>query len=148
MEAGGGQRAPVYIRARLSALVTESAGENDTPREKSIYLGGRNMPKATLAGVEIEVDEDGFIQEPERWTREMAEDIAKEESSTHPMSDEAWRLVDYIRNYFLDFEVAPPVRMVCKKTGFDLKKVYELFPKGPAAGTCKVAGLPKPTGCV
>ena len=77
MEAGGdSQRAPVYIGARLSALITESARENDTPREKSIYLGGRNMPKVTLAGVEIEIDEDGFIQEPERWSREMAEDIA------------------------------------------------------------------------
>ena len=64
------------------------------------------------------------------------------------MSDDAWKLVDYIRNYFLDFEVAPPIRMLCKKNGFDLKKVYEMFPKGPAAGACKVAGLPKPTGCV
>jgi tRNA 2-thiouridine synthesizing protein E len=38
--------------------------------------------------------------------------------------------------------------MVVKKTGIDLKQIYELFPGGPAKGACKVAGLPKPTGCV
>ena len=106
------------------------------------------MPKATLAGMEVEIDEDGFIQEPEKWSKDMAEDLAQEESSAVPMETDHWTLVQYIRDYYLKFEVAPPVRMLCKKTGFDLKKLYELFPKGPAAGACKVAGLPKPTGCV
>ncbi len=106
------------------------------------------MPKATLAGMEIETDEDGFIQEPERWSEAVAEDLAKEESSTSPMGEDHWKLVNYIRDYYLKFEVAPPIRMLCKKTGFDLKYVYQMFPKGPAAGACKVAGLPKPTGCV
>jgi len=106
------------------------------------------VPKATLAGMEVEIDEDGFLQEPEKWSNEMAEDLAKDESSVVPMTEDHWKLVNYIRDYYIKFEVAPPVRMVCKKNGFDLKKVYDLFPKGPAAGTCKVAGLPKPTGCV
>jgi tRNA 2-thiouridine synthesizing protein E len=105
------------------------------------------MAKATLAGMEIEIDEDGFIQEPEKWSEAVAEDLAKTEDA-YPMSEEHWKLVNYIRQYYLDFEVAPPIRMLCKKTGFDLKKVYELFPGGPAKGACKVAGLPKPTGCV
>lgn len=106
------------------------------------------MPKATLAGVEFEIDEDGFIQEPEKWSEAVAEDLAKDESSITPMPADQWRLVNYIRDYYLQFGVAPPVRMLCKKNDFDLKYVYEMFPKGPAAGACKVAGLPKPTGCV
>ena len=106
------------------------------------------MPKQTLAGREFEVDEDGFIQEPEHWNEAVAEDLAKEESSVAPMGPDHWRLVNYIRDYYLQYEVAPPVRMLCKKNSFDLKYVYEMFPKGPAAGACKVAGLPKPTGCV
>jgi len=106
------------------------------------------MAKKMLAGTEIEVEEDGFIQEPGKWSPAVAEDIAKEEASVHPMTEDHWTLVNYIRDYYLQFEVAPPIRMVCKKTGVDLKKLYDLFPKGPAAGTCKVAGLPKPTGCV
>ena len=105
------------------------------------------MPKVILGGKELEIDEDGFIQEPEKWDKAVAEDIARTEEA-YPMSDDHWKLVNYLRNYFLEFEIAPPVRMVIKQTGFDLKTIYNLFPGGPAKGACKVAGLPKPTGCV
>jgi tRNA 2-thiouridine synthesizing protein E len=40
------------------------------------------------------------------------------------------------------------IRKLCKETGFTLQQIYELFPSGPAKGACKLAGLPKPTGCV
>ena len=105
------------------------------------------MPKATFGGLELDIDEDGFIQEPEKWSTGVAEDLAKTEE-VESMGDDHWNLVNYIRDYYLQFGVAPPVRMLCKKTGFDLKYIYELFPGGPAKGACKVAGLPKPTGCV
>jgi tRNA 2-thiouridine synthesizing protein E len=105
------------------------------------------MPKAVFGGMEMEIDEDGFIQEPEKWSAAVAEDLAKTEE-VEKMGDDHWNLVNYIRDYYLQFGVAPPIRMLCKKTGFDLKYIYELFPGGPAKGACKVAGLPKPTGCV
>ena len=53
-----------------------------------------------------------------------------------------------IWDYYVKYGIAPPVRMLTKQTNLDLKYIYKLFPKGPAAGACKVAGLPKPTGCV
>jgi len=105
------------------------------------------MAKAQLGGKEIEVDEDGFIQEPEKWDDAVAEDLAKTENAS-PMGEEHWKLVRYLRDYYLKYEIAPPVRMLTKQTGLDLKKIYQLFPGGPAKGACKVAGLPKPTGCV
>jgi len=105
------------------------------------------MAKALLGGMEIEIDEDGFIQEPDKWNREVAEDLAKTENA-FPMGDEHWKLVNYLRDYYIKFGIAPPIRMVVKQTGIDLKKIYVLFPDGPAKGACKVAGLPKPTGCV
>lgn len=105
------------------------------------------MAKKTIGGMEIEVDEDGFIQEPDKWNKAIAEDSAQDEA-TLPMSEDAWKLVDFLRNYYLEYEIAPPIRVLCKKTGFKLKYIYEMFPKGPAAGACKIAGLPKPTGCV
>ena len=105
------------------------------------------MAKATLGGMEIEIDEDGFIQEPDKWNKEVAEDVAKTENVS-PMSEEHWKVVNYLRDYFLKFGIAPPIRMLCKQTGNDLKRIYQLFPSGPAKGACKVAGLPKPTGCV
>ena len=105
------------------------------------------MPKATLGGQEIEVDEDGFLQEPEKWNKAVAEDLAKTEEA-YPMSDDHWKVVNYIRNYYLEFDIAPPIRMLIKQTGFDLKYIYQLFSGGRAKGACKIAGLPKPTGCV
>jgi tRNA 2-thiouridine synthesizing protein E len=105
------------------------------------------MAKAMLGGIEIEVDEDGFIQEPDKWNQAVAEDLAKTENAS-PMSEDHWKLVNYLRDYYLKFEIAPPVRMVVKQTGINLKEIYKLFPGGPAKGACKVAGLPKPTGCV
>ena len=105
------------------------------------------MPKAMLGGQEIEVDEDGFIQEPEKWNEKVAEDLAKTEEA-YPMSEDSWKLVNYLRNYFIEYDIAPPIRKLTRETGLDLKHVYELFPGGPAKGACKVAGLPKPTGCV
>ena len=105
------------------------------------------MAKAVLGGMEIEIDEDGFIQEPDKWSKDVAEDLAKTENAS-PMGEEHWKLVNYLRDYFIKFGIAPPIRMVVKQTGLDLKKIYLLFPGGPAKGACKVAGLPKPTGCV
>ena len=105
------------------------------------------MPKAVLAGIEIELDEEGFIQEPDKWTRALAEELAKIENA-YPMNEKHWKIVDYLRDYYLKYGVAPPIRMVVKKTGIALKQIYELFPSGPARGACKVAGLPKPTGCL
>lgn len=105
------------------------------------------MAKSVLGGIEIEIDEDGFIQEPEKWNQAIAEDLAKLEQA-YPMTEEHWKVVNYLRDYYLKYEIAPPIRMLVKQTGFDLKKIYELFPSGPAKGACKIAGLPKPTGCV
>ena len=105
------------------------------------------MPTFSQGNVSIEVDEDGFMQEPDKWNEEVAAALAGTEG-VDSLTDEHWKLVNYLRNYFLQFGVAPMIRKLCKETGFELKKVYELFPSGPAKGACKVAGLPKPTGCV
>ena len=105
------------------------------------------MPRFQHDGVDIEVDEDGFMQEPDKWDETIAKALATTEGVAD-LSEEHWKLVRYLREYYLKFEIAPMIRKLCKETGFPLKKVYELFPSGPAKGACKVAGLAKPTGCV
>jgi tRNA 2-thiouridine synthesizing protein E len=105
------------------------------------------MALIKLGGIEVEVDEDGFIQEPDKWNEAVAEDLAKTEEA-YPMNEDAWKLVRYLRKYYLDFGIAPPIRMLTKQNNMDIKYIYKLFPGGPAKGACKVAGLPKPTGCV
>jgi tRNA 2-thiouridine synthesizing protein E len=105
------------------------------------------MPVFEFEGQEIEVDEDGFIQNPDVWNDDIALALAKTEG-VDALTDDHWKLVRYLRDYYLQFGIAPMIRKLCKATGFSLKQVYELFPSGPAKGACKVAGLPKPTGCV
>jgi len=105
------------------------------------------MPTFTHGEVSIEVDEDGFMQQPEEWNVTIAKALATTEG-VDDLTEEHWKLVNYLRDYYLKFGIAPMIRKLCKETGFPLKKVYELFPSGPAKGACKVAGLAKPTGCV
>ena len=105
------------------------------------------MPEIDLGGTMIEVDEDGFIQDPDLWSEALAAAIAKTEE-VDDLTEEHWVVVNYLREYYKQFGIAPMIRKLCKQTGFDLKYIYELFPSGPAKGACKIAGLPKPTGCV
>ncbi|MCF8010403.1 MAG: TusE/DsrC/DsvC family sulfur relay protein [Clostridiales bacterium] len=105
------------------------------------------MPNMDVNGTPVEVDEDGFILHPEQWNEEVANAFAREEGISE-ITEEHWKVINYLRDYYYQFEVAPMIRKLCKETGFNLKKIYALFPSGPAKGACKLAGLPKPTGCV
>jgi len=100
-----------------------------------------------LGGKQLEIDEDGFIQDPDQWDEAVAAALAKTEG-VDQMGENHWKVVNYLRHYYLQFQVAPMIRKLCKESGFKLNEIYELFPSGPAKGACKVAGLPKPTGCV
>lgn len=105
------------------------------------------MPEFDLTHLEVEVDEDGFIIEPECWNEDVARAFAVAEG-IEELIDEHWRVINYLRDYYQQFQVAPMISKLCKETGCSLKRIYELFPAGPAKGACKVAGLPKPRGCV
>jgi dissimilatory sulfite reductase related protein len=94
-----------------------------------------------------DVDEDGFLQEPGIWNEAVAADFATTEGVS-ALTPDHWKIINYLRNYYLQFGIAPMIRKVCKETGFKLNEIYHLFPSGPAKGACKLAGLPKPTGCV
>ncbi|MEJ2187713.1 MAG: TusE/DsrC/DsvC family sulfur relay protein [Gemmatimonadota bacterium] len=105
------------------------------------------METKEFGGKMLEIDEDGFIQDPALWDEAVAVDLAKTEG-VDDLTDDHWKLVKYLRDYYLQYNMAPMIRKLCKETGFKLKEVYDLFPSGPAKGACKVAGLPMPTGCV
>jgi tRNA 2-thiouridine synthesizing protein E len=98
-------------------------------------------------GKQYEVDEDGFLQNPEIWNEDVAKDFSCTEGVTE-LTENHWKVIHYLRNYYLQYGIAPMIRKLCKETGFKLNQIYEMFPSGPAKGACKLAGLPKPTGCV
>ena len=98
-------------------------------------------------GREIEVDQEGFMTHPEIWNEEIAAFFAKLEG-VEQLTEQHWAVIKFIRNHYLENDLAPMVKSICKTTNLPLKKIYELFPAGPAKGACKWAGLPKPDGCV
>lgn len=105
------------------------------------------MAFITVRDLQIEIDEDGFIQEPAKWNEEVARALAATEG-VDELNERHWQLINYLRDYYQKFGIAPMIRKMCKEVGMKLAEVYELFPSGPAKGACKAAGLPKPTGCV
>ncbi len=94
----------------------------------------------------LALDEDGFLEDAAQWDEEGAEALAKTEEVE--LTPEHWEVINYLRNYYAEFGVAPMVRKMLKDTGKSNAEIYELFPSGPGKGACKIAGLLKPTGCV
>ena len=111
------------------------------------------MPNIDVNGKSYETDEEGYLVNMGEWNRDVADYIAKAESVD--MSEQHWEVVDFLRSYYDEYQIAPAVRVLTKAIGKKLgpekgnsQYLYELFPYGPAKQACKIAGLPKPTGCV
>ena len=105
------------------------------------------MAQMELAGKMYEVDEHGFMQETDRWNEAVALAFAMKEG-VNALTEDHWKALNYLRNYYLANGICPMIRRLVKETGFTLKKLYDLFPEGPANSACKWAGVPKATGCV
>jgi tRNA 2-thiouridine synthesizing protein E len=106
------------------------------------------MSAIEFNGQSIALNEEGFLVEPGLWTEELALALAKAEEGLDQLTDQHWAVIRFIRGHYLETDSAPMVRSMCKTTGVPLKQIYALFPSGPAKGACKLAGLPKPDGCV
>jgi dissimilatory sulfite reductase related protein len=104
------------------------------------------MATIELEGRVFEVDGDGFLAQPEVWDDKVADLIAKHDGIE--MNEKHWAIVNVIRKNWEEKGMAPMIRVICQETGVRLREIYELFPLGPARGACRVAGLPKPDGCV
>lgn len=105
------------------------------------------MANLEIEGRTFDVDGDGFLTDPHSWDMDVARLIAKYDG-IEEMNEKHIAIVKIIRDNWEEKGMAPMVRVICKETGIRLKEIYELFPLGPARGACRVAGLPKPDGCV
>ncbi|MAF48227.1 MAG: TusE/DsrC/DsvC family sulfur relay protein [Rhodospirillales bacterium] len=106
-----------------------------------------------LNGQEVAADEEGYITDISLWTKDLAAQIA--ESENIDMEDDHWEVVNFLRDYYEEYQIAPAIRVLTKAVKKSMgpekgnsKYLYELFPYGPAKQACKIAGLPKPTGCI
>lgn len=120
---------------------------------KIITKGECTMATIDVKGKTIEVDEDGFLANLDDWNLDVANYFAQVEGIE--MSDQHWEVVNFLRDYYKQYQIAPMIKILVKEIGKKLgpdkgntKYLYELYPGGPAKQACKIAGLPKPTGCV
>jgi tRNA 2-thiouridine synthesizing protein E len=111
------------------------------------------MPNIEVNGKSYETDEEGYLVNLSDWNKEVAEYIAGTENVN--MTEQHWEVIDFLREYYDEYQIAPAVRVLTKAIGKKLgadkgnsQYLYDLFPYGPAKQACKIAGLPKPTGCV
>lgn len=95
----------------------------------------------------VEVDADGHLARRTDWNQNLAKIIAREEG-IDTLTDRHWTVINYMRKEFDAHGDAPSIRKLTKESGVDTKELYALFPKGPAKKAAKIAGLPKPKGCI
>lgn len=106
------------------------------------------MATKTLAGTEVEVNDEGFFVDPNQWTEAMATELAEEWDVPVPLTDKHWQVLQFMRSEYFDKGTGPTVRKMGKTSGVSVKELYQLFPKGPAKLAARCAGIPKPRGCV
>ena len=104
-------------------------------------------------GQTYETDEEGYLVNRTDWNEDLAKAMAQQDNCE--LSDNHWEVINFLREYYDEYQIAPAVRVLTKAIGKKLgpdkgnsKYLYELYPYGPAKQACKYAGLPKPTGCV
>lgn len=105
------------------------------------------MATRELLGKQIEFDDDGHLKNLADWNEDIARELAKEEGIPE-LTDRHWLVINYMRSEFQKHGDAPSIRKLTKESGVDTKELYQLFPKGPAKKAAKIAGLPKPKGCI
>jgi tRNA 2-thiouridine synthesizing protein E len=94
----------------------------------------------------VKFDADGYMEDANQWTPELAAEIANREG--FKLTERHWVVINYARNEWKTKGEAPTLRNITKNTDVDTKELYGLFPGGPGKLAAKVAGLKKPTGCI
>jgi dissimilatory sulfite reductase related protein len=102
---------------------------------------------ATYAGADVELDHEGFFTDPDRWVEPMAPAIARGEGIDE-LTDRHWQVIRFVRSQYESKGTGPTVRVLGKASGVPVKELYALFPKGPAKVAARIAGIPKPRGCI
>ena len=105
------------------------------------------MSTRTIAGKTLELDADGNLANRNDWNEEIARELAIEEGIPQ-LNEQHWAVINFMRMVFDKEGDAPSIRRLTKESGVDTKALYQLFPKGPAKKAARIAGLPKPKGCI
>ncbi len=104
------------------------------------------MPDRTYSLASLTLGPEGFMREPETWSRQIAVELARL-NQIGPLTDDHFRILEFVREYFLEHGEGPAVVAIARATGFSSKKICSLFPCGIVRGAYRLAGLPRPSSC-
>ena len=105
------------------------------------------MPTITIAGIAVDTNDEGFFTNPDHWTEAMAPELAGA-ADIAELTDRHWQVLKFMRSEYFDKGTGPTVRILGKASGVSVKELYQLFPKAPAKTAARIAGIPKPRGCI
>jgi tRNA 2-thiouridine synthesizing protein E len=105
------------------------------------------MATTLFAAISVELDDDGFFAHPDQWTEAMVPELAVREA-IDPLTDAHWQVIRFMRNEYLAKGTGPSLRALSRTSGVPVKELFALFPKGPAKVAARIAGIPKPRGCI
>lgn len=102
--------------------------------------------ETTIAGANVNVNEEGYLTDLSQWNKEIAQEIANNEG-VGQLTDRHWEVLRYIQDQYRD-EARLSIRSIGKSGVVNIKEFYELFPEGPLKKASKIAGIPKPASCI
>jgi TusE/DsrC/DsvC family sulfur relay protein len=105
------------------------------------------MPNVEILGKQLELDTDGYLANYKDWNEDIAIELAKEEGIDE-LTDRHWKVINFMRKEYEEKGDGPSIRRLTKESGVPIKELYQLFPKGPAKKAARIAGIPKPKGCI
>ena len=103
------------------------------------------MAEKTIAGKQVNVSEEGYLEDMSQWNEDIAKEIADEIGIE--LTDKHFEVLNYLREK-TEAGDSLSIRSVGKSGVIDVKGLYKLFPKGPLKFSSKIAGIPKPTSCI
>ena len=99
-----------------------------------------------IAESTVNVDEEGYLTDPSQWNETIAAALAAEEGIS-TLIDQHLAVLKYLREQ-QSAGAALTIRALGKSGVATIKELYELFPGGPLKKASRIAGIPKPVGCI
>lgn len=103
------------------------------------------MGQTVIAGFTVDLNDEGYLNDPSQWNEDVAAEIAKEEGIE--LTDKHFEVLHFLRDKHSAGEQLT-IRKVGKSGITDIKGLYQLFPGGPLKKSSRIAGIPKPASCV
>ena len=103
------------------------------------------MATKNFGGVNVDVNDEGYMTDSSQWNKDVAAGIAAEEGVE--LTEKYFEVLDFIRNKVAEGSTLT-IRGINKSGVVDAKTFYQMFPGAPLKKSTKIAGVPKPESCI